>query len=93
MQMLFLFILGLWVINKVCLFCIIYSAYNQLVLLIILLLLTDVRTKQDKTLKKGKERYHGIIIPQLHDRGVNVWCISWIEDKAIPVFTSARKNN
>ena len=41
--------------------------------------------------KKGKERYLGIVIPQLTDKGVKGWCISWVEGKVISVFTSARK--
>ena len=38
-----------------------------------------------------EERYLGIFIPQLPDKGVKGWCISWIEGMVIPVFTSARK--
>ena len=38
-----------------------------------------------------KERYLGIVIPQLPGKDVKGWCISWIKGKVIPVFTSARK--
>ena len=41
--------------------------------------------------KKFEKRYLGIAIPQLPGKGVKGWCISWIEGKVIPVFTSARK--
>ena len=52
----------------------------------------DVRTKQNIN-KNKKERYLGIVIPQLPGKDVKGWCISWIEGKVIPVFTSARKRH
>ena len=42
---------------------------------------------------KKRERYLGIGIRQLPDKGVNGWCISWIEGRVIPVFTSAREKD
>ena len=50
----------------------------------------DVRTKHNIN-KKYERRYLGIVIPQLPGKGVNGWCISWIEGKVILVFTGAMK--
>ena len=50
-----------------------------------------MRTKQNITKKEEEERYLGIVIPQLPGKDVKGWCISWIEGKVIPVFTSARE--
>ena len=50
-----------------------------------------MRTKQNNINKNKKERYLGIVIPQLPGKDVKGWCISWIEGRVIPVFTSARK--
>ena len=41
--------------------------------------------------KNKKEIYLGIVIPQLPGKDVKGWCISWIEGKVIPLFTSARE--
>ena len=41
----------------------------------------------------GNERYSGIDIPQLPDKGVNGWCISRMGGMVIPVFTSNNNNN
>ena len=51
-----------------------------------------MRTKQNIT-KKGKERYLGIVIPQLPYKGVTGWFISWIEGKVIQVFTRAMEKD
>ena len=44
-------------------------------------------------LGQKKKDNHSIFIPQLPDKGVKGWCISWIEGKVIPVFASARKKD
>ena len=43
--------------------------------------------------KQNIERYLGIVIPQLPDKGVKGWCIKWIKGKVIPVFTGAMKKD
>ena len=46
-----------------------------------------MRTKQN--IKNKKERYLGIVIPQLPGKDVKGWCISWIEGKVIPGYLSS----
>ena len=49
-----------------------------------------MRTKHNIK-KEKKERYLGIVIPQLTGKDVKGWFISWIEGKIILVFTSGRE--